>query len=44
MFKRIGGRCKSLKNNTLTHWIDLIVDIGLVAFDVLSAYSNCIRF
>ena len=28
---------KSLKNGMpLTHWIDLIVDIGLVAFDVLS--------
>jgi len=25
------------KWNTVDHWIDLIVDIGLVAFDVLSS-------
>ena len=23
--------------NTVDHWIDLIVDIGLIAFDVLSS-------
>ena len=47
MFKRI----KSLKWqkfkewNTVDHWIDLIVDIGLVAFDVLSKlYTNCCSF
>ena len=26
--------------NTVDHWIDLIVDIGLVAFDVLSIIIN----
>ena len=24
--------------NTVDHWIDLIVDIGLIAFDVLSSH------
>ena len=36
MFKRIKARWQKFKEwNTVDHWIDLIVDIGLVAFDVL---------
>ena len=33
------------KWSTLTHWIDLFVDIGLIAFDVLSKpISNSCSF
>jgi len=38
MFKRIKAKRQKFKEwNTVDHWIDLIVDIGLVAFDVLSS-------
>ena len=38
MFKRIKARWQKFKEwNTVDHWIDLIVDIGLIAFDVLSS-------
>ena len=38
MFKRIKAKWQKFKEwNTVDHWIDLIVDIGLVAFDVLSS-------
>ena len=37
MFKWIKTKWQKFKEwNTVDHWIDLIVDIGLVAFDVLS--------
>ena len=37
MFKWIKTKIQKFKEwNTVDHWIDLIVDIGLVAFDVLS--------
>jgi hypothetical protein len=35
MFKRSAKRLKSW--NTIDHWIDLIVDIGLIIFDVLTS-------
>ena len=38
MFKWIKTKWQKFKEwNTVDHWIDLIVDIGLVAFDVLSS-------
>ena len=38
MFKWIKTKYQKFKEwNTVDHWIDLIVDIGLVAFDVLSS-------
>ena len=38
MFKRIKAKWQKFKEwNTVDHWIDLIVDIGLIAFDVLSS-------
>ena len=38
MFKWIKTKWQRFKEwNTVDHWIDLIVDIGLVAFDVLSS-------
>ena len=38
MFKWIKTKWLKFKEwNTVDHWIDLIVDIGLVAFDVLSS-------
>ena len=38
MFKRIKAKWQKFKEwNTVDHGIDLIVDIGLVAFDVLSS-------
>ena len=38
MFKWIKTKLQKFKEwNTVDHWIDLIVDIGLVAFDVLSS-------
>ncbi len=38
MFKWIKTKWQKFKEwNTVDHWIDLIVDIGFVAFDVLSS-------
>ena len=38
MFKWIKTKWQKFREwNTVDHWIDLIVDIGLVAFDVLSS-------
>ena len=38
MFKKIKDKWQRFKEwNTVDHWIDLIVDIGLIAFDVLSS-------
>ena len=36
--ERIRMRWQKIKEwNTVDHWIDLIVDVGLIAFDVLSS-------
>ena len=38
MFKRIKARWQKFREwNTVDHWIDLIVDIGLIAFDVIAS-------
>ena len=38
MFKRIKAKWQKFKEwSTVDHWIDLFVDIGLIAFDVLSS-------
>ena len=38
MFKSIKNKWQQFKKwSTVDHWIDLIVDIGLIAFDVLSS-------
>ena len=38
MFKRIKAKWQKFKEwNTVDHWIDLIVDIGLIAFDVIAS-------
>ena len=38
MFKKIKERWQRFKEwNTVDHWIDLIVDIGLIAFDVIAS-------
>ena len=38
MFKKIKDKWQRFKEwSTVDHWIDLFVDIGLIAFDVLSS-------
>ncbi len=38
MFQKIRTKWQKFKEwNTVDHWIDLLVDIGLVAFDVISS-------
>ena len=38
MLKSIKNKWQQFKKwSTVDHWIDLIVDIGLIAFDVLSS-------
>ena len=32
---------KFKKWSTVDHWIDLMVDVGLIAFDVLVLMNNC---
>ena len=41
MIKWIKDKWTRFKKWSVDHWIDLFVDIGLIAFDVLSStYSN----